>query len=216
LNGVEDNILAATNQFRAQEKRPELKGNSELTKAARYFAEFMARTDKYSHTADDKEPWQRAEKFGYLYCIVAENIAYQYSSAGFSTAALAQGFMEGWKQSPEHRKNMLDPDLTEIGVAVAHSAATGRYYAVQDFGRPKSAAISFRLANQTDAVIRYSFDGKDYSLEPRYTRTHETCRPAELHLQGTTEKEVLHPRTGDRFLVRQDDSGKLHVEKRSK
>jgi hypothetical protein len=34
---------------------------------------------------------------------------------------------------------MLDPDVREIGVGVARSNKTGRYYAVEDFGRPLSA-----------------------------------------------------------------------------
>ncbi len=35
------------------------------------------------------------------------------------------------------RKNMLAPEVTETGVAVARSGKTGRYYAVQMFGRPR-------------------------------------------------------------------------------
>ena len=45
--------------------------------------------------------------------------------------------VEGWERSAAHRKNMLDRDATEIGVAVAHSPRTGRYYGVQVFGRPR-------------------------------------------------------------------------------
>ena len=42
------------------------------------------------------------------------------NSSGFTPKELADGFLEGWKQSPGHRKNMLDPDVTQIGVGVAH------------------------------------------------------------------------------------------------
>ena len=49
-------ILSSTNEFRRQQGRAELKPNPDLADAAQYFADYMARTDKYSHTADGKEP----------------------------------------------------------------------------------------------------------------------------------------------------------------
>ena len=45
----------------------------------------MARTGKFSHSADGSEPAARAKRFGYEYCIVAENIAYIFSSEGMAT-----------------------------------------------------------------------------------------------------------------------------------
>src|SRR5437660_1397706 len=152
---VKEEIFASTNQFRRQQGQRELKVNKELAKAAQYFADYMARTDKYSHTADGKEPWERAAKFGYAYCIILENIAYEQSPEGFRTPDLAEGFMKGWKKSPPHRKNLLDPDIDDIGVGVAHSERTGRYYAVQNFGRPKSKEIVFKLTNETDSGVKY-------------------------------------------------------------
>lgn len=214
-------IVAFTNHFRAQHGRHELKGNDQLERAAQSFAEFMARTDKYGHTADGKEPWQRAAQQGYDYCILAENIAYEYRSDGFTTEELARKFITAWEQSPEHRKNLLDPDLYEFGVGVAHSKKTGRYYAVQDFGRPKSQAINFQIANESDTEVKYTLDGKDFTLPPRYIRTHERCRPATLtfHLPGDQKtpaaggKNVFHPTNGDHFVIRSDESGHLVVAK---
>ena len=45
-------------------------------------------------------------------------------AAGFATEALGKAFVEGWKKSPGHRRNMLDADVTETGVAVARSDKT--------------------------------------------------------------------------------------------
>jgi uncharacterized protein YkwD len=217
-------ILASTNEFRKEHGRGELKTNPELTRAARYFADFMARTDKYGHTADGKQPWERASKYGYDYCIVAENIAYEFNDAGFTTTELARGFFEGWKESPEHRKNMLDRDLDEIGIAVAHSTDTGRYYAVQDFGRPKSRHITFKINNRTDTEVRYAVDGKSFTIKPQYTMTHEACRPPKLVLQlaGTADGkdepaadkgQVLHPANGASYVLRKDASGTIRIQK---
>ena len=92
-----------------------------LAKTARYFADYMARTDNYGHTADGRQPSARATEHGYDYCVVAENIAYQFSSTSFETGELVDGFVEGWKQSPGHRKNILDDTVIDTGVAVAYS-----------------------------------------------------------------------------------------------
>ena len=91
----------------------------------------MAATDMYGHEADGRQPWDRVRTQGYDYCEVAENIAYAWRTNGFSPEQLVNEFVQGWEHSPEHRKNMLNPDLTEIGVAVARSPDTGLYYAVQ-------------------------------------------------------------------------------------
>lgn len=52
---------------------------------------------------------------------------------------LASRYFEGWKKSPGHRRNMLEASVTDTAVAVARSARTGRYYAVQLFGRTAAA-----------------------------------------------------------------------------
>ncbi len=217
---VKEQIVTATNQFRRQEKRGELKVNAQLAQAAQAFAEYMARTDKFSHEADGKKPADRVTAAGYKYCIVAENIAYDFNSAGFSTEELAQGLMDGWKKSPGHRKNLLDPDLSEIGVGLAQSSKTGRYYAVQDFGRPKSEEVKFKLTNQTGEAVKYTLDGKTYSIQPRYIVTHEICRPADLQFQQPGQDKMsgearvlVRPVNGGSYVIRKTDAGRYKVDK---
>jgi uncharacterized protein YkwD len=216
LSRVAELILDRTNQFRTEQGREPLKTNDRLTKTAQDFANFLAHTDRFSHTADGNEPWEREAEHGYEYCLVLENIAWESDPAGFTAKELAERFVEGWKKSPGHRKNLLDPDVTEIGIGVAHSPHTDRYYAVQDFGRPKSEAIRFKVANRTDQTVRYDLDGKEQTLRPGYTMTYHRCRPPELRFrlgEGETAKaETFHPRTGSRYVVRQRDDGRLAVE----
>lgn len=202
-------IIRGTNEFREGEGRRKVTMDAKLNEAARYFANYMARTAKYGHHADGSSPAERALKHNYDYCIVSENIAYYYSSAGITTEELTRGFVRGWKHSPEHRKNMLDPDVTEIGVAVARSEQTGYYYAVQMFGRPKSRLIRFMVRNNSDAVIQYEIADRTFSLPPRVTRTHRQCRPAELSVQWPTEQEstVVQLNNGDHYTVIRDDEG---------
>src|SRR5436309_941986 len=47
-------IVETTNSFRRQEGRGALRVNPQLSKAAQDFADYLARTGKFSHTADGK------------------------------------------------------------------------------------------------------------------------------------------------------------------
>jgi hypothetical protein len=85
---------------------------------------------------------------------------------------------------------------------------------VQDYGRPKSAVITFKIANKTKVEIKYAIDGKDFTLAPGFTETHESCRPPELKFQwpegaeATKEaKDALHPTDGSDYVVGKNDSG---------
>lgn len=206
-------IISRTNLFRQAEGRAPLTINLDLMATAQDFADFMARTDRYGHTADGNHPAQRATEHGYAYCIVAENIAYQYNSAGFTTEGLVRGFVRGWQRSPGHRENMLDPNLTETGVAVAQSEKSGYIYAVQMFGRPQAAQFEFQITNMAEAVIRYQLDDEEFRLPPRYTRTHQRCIPTQLTWQWPNQQaaSTLQPGDKDHYTVVQDDAGKFQV-----
>ena len=140
LPDVEKRIVGATNAFRAQHRRGALSGERRLEAAARDFAAFMARTGKFDHDADGRQPAQRIAAKGYRYCMFAENIAYEYSTRGFSSGELATRFVDDWKGSAGHRANMLQPGAVHTAVAVARGAKNGYYYAVQLFASPRSGS----------------------------------------------------------------------------
>jgi hypothetical protein len=184
-----------------------------LAKSAQYFADFMARTGKYGHTADDKTPAERAEEHEYAYCMVSENIAYQSRSTGFAVDELAQRFVTGWRESPEHRENMLDPDVMEIGVAVARAEDAPTYFAVQMFGRPESASISFQVSNESETDVEYtvrrSRSDRTFPLKPKQVRTHQRCRPTTIEFHNP--EKTLDVENGARYVVRQTPDGSLEV-----
>jgi hypothetical protein len=215
LDRVARLLLDGTNAFREKGGLRTLKSNDQLAAAAREFAQFMARTDKYSHDADGKQPADRAKEQGYDYCIVSENIAYQFNSAGFETDDLARAFLEGWKKSAGHRKNMLDPDVLDTGMAVAHSAKSGKYYAVQMFGRPRSAMIEFSIVNETESPVEYELAGEKYTVPARTSSTHGLCRSEDLGFvwrekEGTSA--TFRPKRGDRFTIKKSQA-KFQVRK---
>jgi uncharacterized protein YkwD len=195
LSEAERAIVRRANELRRENGLEELRPAKKLQRAAGYFAAFMARTNKYGHEADGNQPWDRVALFGYDYCVVAENIAYQMKSTGFETKELAGKFFEGWKHSPPHRENMLQPHLTETGVAIGHAPGSDRFFAVQLFARPQSDAIAFQVSNRTDEVVHYTVgaangDGREsheaqseqqtFELPPRATMSHARCLPAHV------------------------------------
>ena len=206
---VERLIVEGTNEFRRDQGLDALAASPALQRAARYFADYMARTDRYGHEADGAQPAERAARLGYEWCQVSENISYQYTSATFATTELARRYVEGWKRSPGHRKNMLDRDDVHMAVAVARSRETGRYYAVQMFGRPRSLSIEFQVTNRTRERVAYRLGGRPYSLDPRSTRVHQQCAPEELALPaaGARGRRTARPRDGDRVEVVRESGG---------
>jgi uncharacterized protein YkwD len=196
-------IVDRTNDFRRGEGRGPTAPDAKLGDAARDFASFIARTDRYGHEADGKTPAQRAQEHGYGYCLVLENIASLYSSEGFGTDELADRVMQGWRQSPGHRKNLLDAEVTDIGVAIAQSEKSRTYYAVQLFGRPHSRRIEFRVANASPVSVDYELNGRVFSLPPQATRIHQECRAVRLtvHLPGEPQSTTVQPANGDRYDV---------------
>ena len=207
-------IVELTNELRQQEKAKKVEVNLKLGQAAQYFADYMARTSRYGHKADGNAPDSRAKKYDYEYCIIAENIAYQYSSVGFTTLELAKKFYEGWKASPGHHKNMVDPDVVETGVAIAQGES-GYFFAVQMFGRPESMSIEFKITNHSGTVVKYKMGDQTFDLDLRVTRTHQGCRLGDLAFgwSDTDGKEQLvQPKAGDRFVATQEGEA-VRIEK---
>lgn len=196
-------VIASTNEFRRQRNLPQAGPAPQLASAARYFADYMARTGKFGHSADGSEPAARARRFGYDYCIVAENIARIYSSDGTATGELADRLFTGWLNSPEHRANIVNPNVTETAVAVARSAQTDQYYAVQLFGRPISQSIQFSVANRGGGTVEYALDGRTFELPARTTSTHQVCKRVTLEFRGKT----LQPANGQQLVIVNDQNG---------
>ena len=221
LTLVEQQIFTGTNKFRTQEKRTTLNSNPKLAVAAKAFAEYLASTDKFSHTADGKEPWDRTAKAGYEHCIILENIAYEFDSDGFTAEGLADDCVQGWKNSPGHRRNMLDADVQDTGIGLARSSRTGRYYAVQDFGRPKSAIITFKVSDRLDTPVKFTIDGQASAANPGETITYERSRPPlllftwdEKAIVTEAERKRFRPINGASYIVRMREGNVITIESR--
>ncbi|HXV06540.1 MAG TPA: CAP domain-containing protein [Burkholderiales bacterium] len=136
VSGIEQQVIARTNAFRRQNALAALEANARLTAIAQSHVRNMARQDKFGdtdqngHVLDGADMEDRIRAGGYAFALVAENVGYQLNR-GEPVAAM----MDGWKNSPGHRRNLLLAQVTEIGVGAA-KGRSGRWYFVQLFGRP--------------------------------------------------------------------------------
>jgi uncharacterized protein YkwD len=112
--------LAAVNAFRTTNGRGAMVLDARLIKAAAMQSETQARRSSVGHEGDGGSlPKDRAARAGYRAKIASENVASGQKS--FSDA------MRSWEESPGHRENLLRPQVTAIGVAMAKNSS-GRPY----------------------------------------------------------------------------------------
>jgi len=135
--GSERILFDAANQERTARGLEPLRWDNSLADAARPHAIAMAQHNAISHQfAGEASLSARANTAGARFSMVAENVAVGPSA----------GTIHGlWMNSPPHRKNLLDPQLNSLGIAVAERA--GQLFAVEDFSRAV-AALSLEAQEQ--------------------------------------------------------------------
>lgn len=207
-------VIEQTNAFRSRYDLAPLANQTRLANSAHAYAEFMASEDQYGHEADGRTPGERLRTAGYEFCVMAENLAYVFSSAGFTTDVLASRLVAGWIRSPAHRNNMLLAAATETGVGLALSQRTQRYYAVQLFAMPRSAATLFEVVNRAGTLIRYELDDEIFELPVMVTRTHTRCTDGTLRLldSAVADAERRPIRNGARYVATRDAAGQLRLQ----
>jgi uncharacterized protein YkwD len=107
----------------ANSKKP-LRHNAKLSAAAQSYAEYLAKSGKFSHEAKGTVS-SRVKKTGYDMKAVGENIAYGQESAS--------KVVNGWMDSKGHKENMMNKRFTEVGFGIARDK-NGRLVWVTDFG----------------------------------------------------------------------------------
>jgi hypothetical protein len=217
LPRTEAAIIEMTNAFRQENRLGPVKYNRALAAAARAFARYLAASGKFAHEADGREPYQRAEAQGYRYCLVAENLALNLDSRGFEATTLARDVVEGWKNSPAHRDNLLQKSATEVGVAVVPAPDRDpKFVSVQLLAQPDSAKVQFTIENRSGVTVHATMGPDSSALAPHSLITFETCEPYELVLTTGVRTTRLQPRAGDKVLVETAANGTVGVETRHK
>ncbi len=131
----EQRVLELVNAERKKKRLKPLQMDENLQSAARYHAKDMAEEDYFDHDSYDRkgkrlvkvcETFDRIEKFAPDFSASAENI-----SAGDATA---EEVMKSWMNSPGHKKNILNPKYTHIGIGYYKGTKGYRHYWAQNFG----------------------------------------------------------------------------------
>jgi stress response protein SCP2 len=127
--GVLGEVVDRTNAERTRRGLRPLTVDTRLAAAAQAHSADMVQRGFFAHESPDgRQVWDRAVAAGYAYRKVAENIAAGQRSA--------EEVVRGWMESPGHRANILDGDLTQIGVGRAEGGSYGVYW-TQVFGTPR-------------------------------------------------------------------------------
>jgi uncharacterized protein YkwD len=127
----EGQLLQLINNVRAANELPPYEAQSQLTDAARVLTEDMACNDFVDHTGTDGLDWfDRITAQGYIYRDAAENILFGYGT-------VPELAFNWWMDSQVHRGNILNSDLTQIGIAYALNPQTGGSYYTLVFAVPE-------------------------------------------------------------------------------
>lgn len=124
-------VIRLTNDARARNGLAPLASNAKLMQAARIHAQQMAKFQRLDHTINGAQyptMQSRLEAVAYPYSNAAENVAWNQRDPA--------SVVNGWMNSSGHRANILNPDLREIGAAMARTAK-GEPYWIQVFGTPR-------------------------------------------------------------------------------
>lgn len=141
-----DMVIKLTNKAREKAGVAVLVKNDLLKKAAEKKAQDMINKNYFAHISPEgKSPWDWIQESGYDYRYAGENLAINFTSA--------EDEQEAWMDSPSHRKNILNPDYEEIGVAVKEGIIDGNktIVTVQEFGTKMPAAVA--VTNVTNTAI---------------------------------------------------------------
>jgi uncharacterized protein YkwD len=127
LQGLNHQVLAAVNQFRAAHGLARLGDSGALDRSARQHSLEMGRLGYFGHSsANGTIFWQRIRHYyaagGYSHWSVGENLLWASPSVSAGRA------MSMWIASPEHLRNLLTPQWRQIGIsAVRVVRAPGVY-----------------------------------------------------------------------------------------
>ncbi|WP_251551114.1 CAP domain-containing protein [Neobacillus muris] len=125
LSAYEQKVVDLTNQERAKNGLPALKADPALSKMAHEKSRDMSANNYFSHTSPTYgSPFDMMKQYGISYSYAGENIA-----MGQKTP---EEVVTAWMNSEGHRKNILSPDFTYIGVGYV---AEGNYWTQEFIGK---------------------------------------------------------------------------------
>ena len=118
LMGVEETVFAMTNDLRCRHGLPVFLKDESCRDAARGHSADMFTRNYFDHTDPEGRSVKERLPANPAIRLWGENI---WTGRGYDPRQiqhLAQVIMAGWMNSPGHRKNILSPEYTHLGVGV--------------------------------------------------------------------------------------------------
>lgn len=144
MDGAASALFNSANRERTSRGIPALKWDAALADAARQHAVKMAEQNTLSHQFPGEPDLPAREmQAGEKMSEAAENVA-----LGPSTEVIHNG----WMHSLPHRRNLLDPQLNSVGIAVVQRGDT--LFAVQDFSRTLAALSLDEQEKMVGGIVR--------------------------------------------------------------
>jgi hypothetical protein len=128
-------VIELVNQARGQEGVADLSENETLDEIANDKLGDMIKNNYFAHTSPKGvTPWSWYEKENYDYKYAGENLAINFMTA--------ENQQKAWMNSPTHKKNIMNSQFLEIGVAVGAGEINNQMaiITVQEFGTLSGAA----------------------------------------------------------------------------
>ncbi|RYM06204.1 hypothetical protein EWH99_03740 [Sporolactobacillus sp. THM7-7] len=128
LNAFEKKVVDLTNQEREKAGLKSLKANNgTLSKMARDKSQDMRDNNYFDHQSPTYgSPFDMMKKYGISFTTAGENIAAGQKSP--------EEVVNGWMNSEGHRKNILNPNFTTIGVGYVEGGSYGSYWTQEFIG----------------------------------------------------------------------------------
>lgn len=139
-------VVKLTNEARIKEGVGELVENDKLDQAAEDKAQDMLKNDYFAHFSPrGVSPWHWFDKNDYDYHFAGENLAINFTDA--------ESQQKAWMDSPTHRKNILNSNYAEIGVAVERGTINNQEatITVQMFGLPAGQPVPSGPVKETES-----------------------------------------------------------------
>jgi hypothetical protein len=183
-------LVTLANAARGEQGIEPLQWDASLAEAARQHCLRMAAEGPISHRyRDEASVGSRTAQAGAHFSLIEENVA-----IGPTPAAIH----EGWMNSPEHKKNLLNPEVDRVGVAVV--ASRGVLYAVADYSR----AVEVLTQSQVEARIAGLVHAYGINMRPDATMARAACAMDHGWPPADSGPEPL-------FVMRWQDSDLSHL-----
>jgi uncharacterized protein YkwD len=195
LDRIDDAVFCLINDQRSQQDQPPLSRRPQLDQSASFQSADMVAHHYFAHDHPGRPSlWERISWTGYFEQAVtglyAENLL--NGPQGTTTPSV---MVDAWMESPDHRSNILDPRLHDIGLGASIAPPDGAFYPDQpavvittDFGarvlaspgcgqpsgsgQQPSASVASRRASCAGPGPRQPRKRKPHPVKRRHPRRH--------------------------------------------